>query len=449
MEEATQQPTLDELIETDEYHSTPVPMSGRLGFAQPAWVWSGFGIAFICAVIGGTIQQGLGTTAAIGAIVLGNALLFAYSAALGYASGKWGLNFPLTVKAVFGRSGARLPVIVLALLVTGWYSFHVWLTADIIRVAFGLESTTVVAGVALVVGVMYAMPVIFGIKSMALVRQIAIPAMVLFVVYYLLTRVVPAGSALFSSQGTGDITFFTGVGLAWATFAVSGTMTGDIVRYTRTGRQAVGVTAVAFLFSNGPFMIMGALFAAAIDDPAVPYFLDTDAMTVLVPLAGIAILSTWSTADACLYNASLGYANTSTRFTWRSAATLGMVIGLIGATTGVVGNVTNLLIVIGLIVPPIGGAIIADYFFVRRAAGFGIARVTEWNVAAIIASIVGIAVGWYFYVAFPAVLFGVPGMIATMGVYALLVTVAGDRLGASLSDTPSGAEAESTQLIGV
>jgi cytosine permease len=58
-----------------------VPLSARLGFRDPALVWSGFGIAYICAVIGGLIQQGLGTTNAILAIALGNFVLFLYSAA--------------------------------------------------------------------------------------------------------------------------------------------------------------------------------------------------------------------------------------------------------------------------------------------------------------------------------------------------------------------------------
>ena len=35
----------------EEYHDKPVPLQGRLGFKEPALVWSGFGIAYICAVI--------------------------------------------------------------------------------------------------------------------------------------------------------------------------------------------------------------------------------------------------------------------------------------------------------------------------------------------------------------------------------------------------------------
>lgn len=441
---ATEAPPLayEDATPTEEYHSTPVPMSARLGFKQPAWVWSGFGIAFICAVIGGAIQQGLGTTSAIAAIVLGNAILFVYASALGYASGKWGLNFPLTVKAVFGGRGATAPILILALLVTGWFSFHVWLTADIVKAAFSLESAVAVALIALGVGILYAVPVVLGIKSMALVRQIAIPAMVIFVLYYLVTKVIPAGGALFEAEGTGDISFFTGVGLAWATFAVSGTMTGDIVRYTRTGGQAIAVTGVAFILSNAPFMILGALFAAAINDPTVPYFLDSSSLTVLIPLAAIAILSTWSTADACLYNAAMGYSNSLPNFNWRRAALLGTAIGLAASMSGAIANVTNLLITIGLIVPPVGGVIISDYFFVRRSRGFGADRTSPVNGAAIIAVAAGIGTGIYMYLAFPTFIFGIPGITVALASYAVLAHVFGRSLGAEVPTLRNLAEAE-------
>jgi cytosine permease len=427
----------------EEYHSKPVPLSGRLGFAEPALVWSGFGIAFICAVIGGLIQQGLGTVDAILAILLGNFILFLYSAAIGYANGKWGTNFPLTVKYVFGARGAVLPILILALLVTGWYAFQAWLTADILRVAFGLQKGGLaVAVLATIAGIIFAIPVIFGIHQMANVRKIAIPAMILFVAYYLVTRVIPEGATLFTHTGTGKMAFMTGVGMAWSTFVVSGTMTGDIVRYAKNGNQAIGVTAVAFIFSNAPFMIMGALISAAINDPSVVYFFDAKAAAVLIPLVILAILSNWSTCDACLYNASMGFTNALPEwFNWRRAAVLGTIIGLIAAATGLIGNIVGWLLLLGLLVPPIGGAIIADFYFVRGDKGFGVARDHDYNWAAILSYISGLLVGYWVHVTFPNFLFGVAGIATTFVVYLVLANLAGSSLGAELSKKSTGAEA--------
>jgi signal transduction histidine kinase len=50
-----------------------------------ALVWLGFSVVCICAVIGGAIRQGLGTISLILAILLGNFIVFMYSAAIGYA----------------------------------------------------------------------------------------------------------------------------------------------------------------------------------------------------------------------------------------------------------------------------------------------------------------------------------------------------------------------------
>lgn len=403
--------------ERDQYHSTPVPAAGRLGFKDPALVWSGFGIAYICAVIGGTIEVGLGMPNAIYAIVLGNIVLFVYSALIGYASGKWGFNFPLMVREAFGRGGAVVPMTILGVLVTGWYAFQAWLTADIVRVAFGLTDAALVGALAAVVGVIFALPAIFGIKWMANVMKFALPAILLVALYWVVFKIIPAGGRVINNPGTGTINFMTGVALAWSTFVVSGTMTGDIVRYTRTGGQAVGVTAVAFLFSNMPFMLLGAFTAAAINDPQVVYFFDSPALAVVVPLLIIAMLSNWSTCDACLYNATMAFTNVADKVTWRMAAVFGSVLGIVAAATGLIGNIVNWLILLGLIVPPIGGVIIADYYILRRSRGYGVRRATSHNAPALVALVVGIGAGYYVNQAFPEFLFGVAGIISAMVVY--------------------------------
>src|ERR1700738_1591123 len=87
----------------------PIPLSERRGVLYPAFVWSGFTAVFSCLIIGNRLQVALGTIDAAIAVVLGSWLLFLYSAAIGFACGRWGLNFQIMLKAIFGRSGAIVP----------------------------------------------------------------------------------------------------------------------------------------------------------------------------------------------------------------------------------------------------------------------------------------------------------------------------------------------------
>ena len=104
---------------------------------------------------------------------------------------------------------------------------------------------------------------------------------------------------------------------------------------------------------------------------------------------------------------------------WRTAAVVGSIIGLIAAATGVIGNIVGWLILLGLLVPPIGGTIIADFFYVRGKNGFKYERTSEYNWAAIIAVIVGVVIGYYVNQNYPNFLFGVPGIISSFIVYGL------------------------------
>lgn len=172
-------------------------------------------------------------------------------------------------------------------------------------------------------------------------------------------------------------------------------------------------------------------------------FFDQKTLAVLLPLLVIAILSNWSTCDACLYNATMGYTNSFPGLNWRNAAIVGTVIGVIAAGTGIIGNIVNWLILLGLIVPPIGGAIIADYYVVRgNRVGFSQGRDTDFNWAAIIAVVIGIGFGYWVNQTYPTFLFGVAGIASSFIVYVLLAKAAPASLGAELSKRAIGAEAE-------
>lgn len=402
--------------EKDQWSDRPVPEDERKGVWGPTSVWIGFAIAYVVAFIGAQIYFGLGMPDAIYAIVVGNLILVVYASVLAYVSAKGGLNFPLQVKEAFGQYGALVPIAIMGLLVNGWYAYQAWLAADVIRAAWGVPWLPLAIGITILFGI----PAIIGIDALEeVVEKLVIPIMILFAIYMLVTQVIPAGTGILNQPPPGDsIPFMIGVGLTWGTFAVSGTATGDIVRFASNGKDAIIATLVAFLICNTGMMVLGALIAATL--PELNLYFGLIGVLASIPLVLVAFISCWSTCDACHYGASMSYTNLHKKITWRIAATAGILISLLAVTTEFISNLVGLLTLIGIVVPPIGGIIIAEFVIVRRNAANDLLRNEKLNYAAIATLIIAVAVNYYTFNNYQMIPTGLAGLILTLILYPVL-----------------------------
>jgi len=405
--------------ERDEYSDRRLPDSESKGWWQPTSVWIGFAIAFSIAFIGSQIFMGLGMPEALYAIVLGNIILAIYASLIGMAAADGGLNTPLQIKEAFGKKAGLLPIAILGVLVNGWYAFQAWLAADVIRAAWDPNWYLLIFVVTLAFGI----PAVVGLDAMSeIVEKLVIPVMLLFVAYILVAQVIPAGTSILDAPAPGEsIPFLVGVGLTWGTFAVSGTATGDIVRYAENKKHAVVATVIAFLICNTVMMSAGALSAAALNG-ADPYF-GMIGLYASIPVVVVAVVSLWSTCDACNYGATMSYTNLSDLISWRLAGTIGIVAALITGVTEVISQLESWLLLIGVVVPPIGGIIIADYFILRRKTGYEKTRVSDYNWLAISMLLIAMGVNTYAHFNIPEALPGALGLILTVTVYPLSVKV--------------------------
>lgn len=397
----------------DQWSDTPVPISERLGVWEPTAVWIGFAIAYVVAFIGAQIYFGLGMPDAIYAIVLGNAILVIYSGALAYASAEGGLNFPLQVKESFGQIGSLIPIAIMGLLVNGWYAYQAWLAADVVRAALNPPWILIAVGLTILFGI----PAILGIEAMSdVVTKVVIPLMVLSAAYMIVVKIVPAWPGILNKAAPGDsIPFMVGVGLTWGTFAVSGTATGDIVRFAENTKNALIATVVAFLICNTGMMILGAMVAATL--PELSLYFGMLGVLGGIPLIIIATVSCWSTCDACHYGSTMSYTNLHPKITWRIAAVAGLIIALVAVVTGIISNLLSYLILIGLLVPPIGGIIIGEYFVLRRGDGYNVVRTEDYNLAAIATLIIAIAVNYYAFKNYQQIPTGLAGLFVGVVLY--------------------------------
>ncbi|MEM3737622.1 MAG: cytosine permease [Candidatus Bathyarchaeia archaeon] len=382
----------------DEFADRPVPREARLGFWPPAVTVAGFGYAYVCIYIGSGIYAGLGAPAAYTAAIAGALFLFTYSSFIAVKSSQYGYNLPLQCKATFGRYGYVIPALLLAGLVNGWFTFQAWLAADLFCGLYGYEWYSGAAGGGMAPGglagfgnilgptgttwfwtiifaAIFGLFAIYGIKWMyyfARFAIIAITGLVIWMVYTVLDAVFVQGINLMSRPPIGpEIPWALGMTMSVGTFVNSSTMTGDFNRWTKSTKEALGVTAVWFLGTNNAMVVMGCLYSAAA--LKLDWFYGLATVGAGIPIMVMQWASNGTTCDSCLYNSTNGYVNVfqglggrGRWFTWKRASAIGMLGGIIVGASGIMSSLVGWLTTLCVFVPTVGGVIIGHFWIVAR-----------------------------------------------------------------------------------
>ncbi|WP_051178762.1 purine-cytosine permease family protein [Nocardia concava] len=353
-----------------EYEHEPVPVQARRGLLSVAAVWAGFPMCLGNAVFGGLIVYSLGMSRGLVAILLGNLLLFAYVGTLSWIGGRTGRNFSLQAGRAFGDRGRAAVVAFLATVVIGWFSYQVGLTGTTLEGMYGWNPLW--GG--LIGGVFFVLLTLAGIRALSLIGLIGTPLFLIMAglaLYYGLGHGHSLSDAFDYTGGGGPLGFWACVSIVVGGFADSGTMTADFTRWARDGRAGVLAAASAFPFANSVAFLIGGLVVAigGASDPAnnggaflgllAGHGAIITALSVVFVFANLG-----SVAAHCLYNGAVGWAGITPLRMRPLAIALG-ALGTVVALTGVWAHITNWLVLLGVVVPPIGAVLIVDYVLAR------------------------------------------------------------------------------------
>src|SRR6202022_3021932 len=75
---------------------------------------------------------------AVGTILLGNLIVLIPMLLNAHAGAKYGIPFPVFVRASFGTRGANLPAMLRALVACGWFGIQSWLGGQAIAAMIGV-----------------------------------------------------------------------------------------------------------------------------------------------------------------------------------------------------------------------------------------------------------------------------------------------------------------------
>jgi cytosine permease len=324
----------------------------------------------------------------------GNVANFVIGALVGYIGYRTACNSGLLYQLVYGRIGAYVPVLVIALLLIGWQGIVVG--------AFGVawvgnSDSASFYIVAILAGLLFTGTTYLGVKGL---EYVSIPSVVVLVtvgLYAAWLNIDQAGgwlaflelSAQRAAESENPLTMLKAINLVIGSWIVGAIVMPEYTRFARKAWVAIAIPFIVMIIAQWFLQIVGSLggIVSGTFDFTV-YLRDQGTFIMFAGITGMS-LALWTTGDANLY---LPVIQTSSVFR-RPQHVMTVICGVLGTIVGL-GIYTRFMDWINLlasIVPPLIGPVIAHYYIVRRMR-FSADMLNDlpvWNPAAIIAYLAG------------------------------------------------------------
>lgn len=373
-----------------DYTKERVPLSARKGFLPMFVIMLGFTFFSASMWTGVDLANGLDLSGFFTAILLGGAILAAYTGVLGYIGAQTGLSFDLLAQRSFGKIGSYLPSAMISLTQIGWFGVGAAMFAIPAAGVIAPDSTILPYVLIFLVGIGMTCSAYFGIKGLEIISFISVPLIAILGTYSMILAAVQGGglSSIFA-QSTGGITLFAGVGMVVGSFVSGGTATPNFVRFAKNNKIAVVTTVIAFFLGNTLMFCFGGVAGAFTGQNDIFYVMIAQGLGIFAFL--VLGANIWTTNDNALYTGALGLANI-TKVRKRPLVIIAGIIGTVAAMW-LYNNFCGWLTMLNATLPAIGVIIAIDFFLHKKAYASDETELSKVNWAAIIGVIAGALVG--------------------------------------------------------
>ncbi|HUS06982.1 MAG TPA: NCS1 family nucleobase:cation symporter-1 [Bryobacteraceae bacterium] len=373
----------------------PIPQERRTwGVYNYASLWVAMSVCIPTYMLAsGLIAGGMSWWQAVGTILLGNLIVLIPMLLNAHAGAKYGIPFPVFVRASFGVLGANVPAVLRALVACGWFGIQTWIGGQAIYSMLKVVWPAM-AGFAAGIWICFFafwllnMFVIWrGIEMIRILEGISAPFMLavgLLLLYWITNKAGGFGPVLSTPSKfqttAGFLHFFipslTGMVGFWATVALN---IPDFTRYAKSQRaqmigQALGLPAAMTLYSFIGVAVTSAsvvLFGEPIWDPVALLGRFNQPLVAFVALIALLIATLNTNVAANVVSPSNDFSNLNPRRI--SFRTGGLITGVIGIAmmpwkllSDFNAYIFGWLVGYSGLLGPIAGIMISDYFIVRR-----------------------------------------------------------------------------------
>lgn len=338
------------------------------------------------------IAGGMNWKEAIGTVLLGNLIVLVPMVLNAHAGAKYGIPFPVFVRASFGVRGANVPAVLRALVACGWFGIQSWIGGQSIAAMLNVlwPATTSMPWVlwSCFVGFwLLNMVVVWrGVESIRHLQSFAAPFLLVMSLVLLAFMIHTAGGlgpmlnapSQFHTTASFLHFFFlslTGMVGYWATLSLN---IPDFTRYARSqGSQIVG-QAFGLPVAMTMYTFVGiactsastVVFGEPIWNPVTLLGRFHQPLVAFLALISILIATLNVNIGANVVGPSNDFSNLAPRFiSFRTGGLITGVLGLLVMPWRLMASHTNYiqwLVSYSGLLGPVAGIMVADYFFLRR-----------------------------------------------------------------------------------
>ncbi|MDA0679142.1 MAG: cytosine permease [Proteobacteria bacterium] len=353
-------------MNSDASSRTPVPKSEAVSGFQIGVVIIGISITLPLMYSAGELAQGVGFSRAMIAVVAGAIILSLMSVPASIVGVRTRLSSYMIIEHTFGYAGAKFVNFWFGLFLLGWYAVTAELFGRTLFLAAN-ELTPLSLGepvYTMLSSILVIATTIYGFRAIDRLALIAVPFLLLALASVVIISLRQSNFAdLLVVEGIG-MDMPTAISAVVGAAIVGVVLMPDLTRYARNTRDCVvasflgqgGGIIIAYVFGMIPVLVWNEL------EPMTYMF--------MVGFGGLAlavlVFATWTTNVINLYSTVLAARASVPIGNYRLVVIISGILGTAAAVIGVADHLINFLVVLGLLVPPIAGVYLCDFFVLGR-----------------------------------------------------------------------------------
>jgi NCS1 family nucleobase:cation symporter-1 len=373
----------------------PIPVEKRSwGTYNYASLWVAMSVCIPTYMLAsGLIAGGMSWWQAVLTILLGNLIVLIPMLLNAHAGARYGIPFPVFVRASFGVRGANVPAVLRALVACGWFGIQAWIGGQAIDSMLRIvwpAAASVPGSTWICFFLFWAlnMAVVWrGIETIKFLEGIGAPFMLvvgLLLLFWVTGKAGGFGPVLSTPSKFHDtrefVRFFipalTGMVGFWATVALN---IPDFTRYAKSQRaqmvgQALGLPTAMTLYSFIGVAVTSAsavIFGEAIWDPVVLLGRFHQPVVALIALVALLVATLNTNVAANVVSPSNDFSNLWPRMiSFRTGGLITGVVGILMMPWRLLRDFSSYifgwLVGCSALLGPIAGIMICDYYLVRH-----------------------------------------------------------------------------------